>query len=77
MLYDFICVNGLKILINNQIDFNNTKNIVVVATMLVLGLGGKHCLLHMVIYPYLFQECSLQLLFGVILNLCILEEKHE
>ena len=32
-LYGFICVNGLKILINNQVDFNNTKNIVIAATM--------------------------------------------
>lgn len=42
LLYGFISVNGLKILIHNQVDFTNNKNVVVAATMLVLGLGGAH-----------------------------------
>ena len=34
LLYGFICVNGLKNLISNKVDFNNTKNVVVVAICL-------------------------------------------
>ena len=40
LLYGFISVNGLKVLIENKIDFGKPKNIVVASTMLVLGLGG-------------------------------------
>lgn len=77
LLYGFICVNGLKILIHNQVDFNNTKNVVVAATMLVLGLGGATL---SVVYGDLSLSISgmaLAAIVGVILNLCIPEEKHE
>lgn len=77
LLYGFICVNGLKILIHNQVDFNNTKNVVVAATMLVLGLGGATL---SVVYGNLslaMSGMSLAAVVGVILNLAILEEKHE
>ena len=40
LLYGFISVNGLKILIQNQVNFGNTKNVIVASSMLVLGLGG-------------------------------------
>ena len=40
LLYGFIAVNGVKLLVQENVDFNNNKNIVVAATMLVLGLGG-------------------------------------
>ena len=77
LLYGFICVNGLKILIHNQVDFNNTKNVVVAATMLVLGLGGATL---SVVYADLSLSISgmaLAAIVGVILNLCIPEENHE
>lgn len=76
LLYGFICVNGLKILIHNQVDFNNTKN-VVAATMLVLGLGGATL---SVVYGNLslaMSGMSLAAVIGVILNLLMPEEKHE
>ncbi|MCQ2971654.1 MAG: uracil-xanthine permease family protein [archaeon] len=77
LLYGFICVNGLKILIHNQVDFNNTKNVVVAATMLVLGLGGATL---SVVYGNLslaMSGMSLAAVIGVILNLLMPEEKHE
>lgn len=40
ILYGFIASNGLKILIENRTDLNNTKNLVVISAMLVVGLGG-------------------------------------
>ena len=77
LLYGFICVNGLKILINNQVDFNNTKNVVVAATMLVLGLGGAAL---SIVYGDLsisISGMSLAAIIGVLLNLLIPEENHE
>ncbi len=77
LLYGFICVNGLKILIHNQVDFNNTKNVVVAATMLVLGLGGAALSLVYGDLSISISGMSLAAIVGVILNLCIPEEKHE
>ena len=77
LLYGFICVNGLKILIHNQVDFTNTKNVVVAATMLVLGLGGATL---SVLYGNLslsISGMSLAAIAGVILNLIVPEEDHD
>ena len=40
LLYGFIAVNGLKVLIKNQVNFEEAKNVIVASSMLVLGLGG-------------------------------------
>lgn len=40
ILYGFIASNGLKVLIDNQVNLAKTKNLIVVAAMLVIGLGG-------------------------------------
>lgn len=77
LLYGFICVNGLKILIHNNVDFNNTKNVVVAATMLVLGLGGAALSLVSGNLSISISGMSLAAIIGIILNLCIPEEKHE
>ena len=77
LLYGFICVNGLKILIHNQVDFNNTKNVVVAATMLVLGLGGAALSLVYGDLSISISGMSLAAITGVVLNLIVPEEKHE
>ncbi|AMD17174.1 uracil transporter [Methanobrevibacter sp. YE315] len=77
LLYGFICVNGLKILINNQVDFNNTKNVVVAATMLVLGLGGAALSFVSGDLSISISGMSLAAIVGVLLNLLVPEEKHE
>ena len=77
LLYGFICVNGLKILIHNQVDFTNTKNVVVAATMLVLGLGGASLSLVSGDLSIAISGMSLAAIVGVLLNLLVPEEKHE
>ena len=77
LLYGFICVNGLKILINNQVDFTNTKNVVVAATMLVLGLGGAALSFVYGDLSISISGMSLAAIIGVLLNLLIPEEKHD
>ncbi|WP_458455879.1 uracil-xanthine permease family protein [Methanobrevibacter sp.] len=77
LLYGFICVNGLKILIHNQVDFTNTKNVVVAATMLVLGLGGASLSLVAGDLSIAISGMSLAAIVGVLLNLLVPEENHE
>ncbi|MGL5357663.1 MAG: uracil-xanthine permease family protein [Metamycoplasmataceae bacterium] len=40
ILFSMIAVNGLKILIKNNIDFSNPKNILIFAILAVMSLGG-------------------------------------
>ena len=77
LLYGFISVNGLKILIHNQVDFNNNKNVVVAATMLVLGLGGAELSLVYRDLSISISGMSLAAIVGVLLNLLVPEENHE
>ena len=70
-----LSVTGLKIFINNLVDFNNTKNVVVAATMLFLGLGGATL---SITYGYLsisIYGMSFVAIISIILNIRILEEK--
>ncbi len=74
LLYGFIAVNGLKVLIQNQIDFNNTKNVIVASAMLVLGLGGAAISIVSGDLAITISGMSLAAIVGIILNLCLPNE---
>ncbi len=40
ILYGFIGANGLKTLIDAKVDMKDTRNLIIVSVMLVIGLGG-------------------------------------
>ena len=75
LLYGFISVNGLKILIQNQVDFGKTKNVIVAASMLVLGLGGAAISIVTKNVNVSISGMSLAAVIGILLNLFIPEEK--
>lgn len=77
LLYGFIAINGLKVLIENQIDFGKSKNIVVASTMLVLGLGGAAISIVSGDLSITISGMSLAASVGIILNLLLPEEKME
>ncbi len=77
LLYGFIAVNGLKVLIQNQIDFGKSKNVIVASTMLVLGLGGAVISITSGDLAVTISGMSLAAIIGIILNLCIPEEKDD
>lgn len=78
LLYGFIAVNGLKVLIQNQVDFSKNKNIIIASSMLVLGLGGA-------VISFKTGEnmaiplsgMSLSAIVGIILNLLLPEQKDQ
>ena len=76
LLYGFISVNGLKILIQNQVDFSNTKNVIVASTMLVLGLGGAAISIITKNVSVSISGMSLAAIIGILFNLIIPEEKQ-
>ncbi len=74
LLYGFISVNGLIVLVKNQVDFNKTKNVVVAATMLVLGLGGAAINIATGGFSLSISGMTLAALVGIILNLVLKED---
>lgn len=77
LLYGFIAVNGLKVLIENRIDFGKSKNIVVASTMLVLGLGGAAISIVSGDLSVTISGMSLAAIVGILLNLLLPDEKVE
>lgn len=77
LLYGFIAVNGLKVLIENQIDFGKTKNVVVASAMLVLGLGGAAISFTTGNFTLSLSGMSLAAIVGILLNLLLPDEKEE
>ena len=77
LLYGFIAVNGLKVLIKNQVNFENPKNIIVASSMLVLGLGGAAISIISGDLSITISGMSLASIVGIILNLTLSNGKEE
>lgn len=65
ILYGLIASNGVKVLIQDKIDLGDIKNLVIVATMLVVGLGGASVQLTSQVA---LSGMSLAAIFGIVLN---------
>ena len=68
LLYGFIAVNGLKVLIKNQVNFEDPKNIIVASSMFVLGLGGAAVSIVSGDLSLSISGMSLAAIVGIILN---------
>ena len=71
LLYGFIAVNGLKVLVKNQINFENIRNVIIASTMLVLGLGGAILTLESGDISISITGMSLAAIVGILLNLLL------
>jgi uracil permease len=72
ILYGFIAANGLKVLIDNQVNLSSMRNIIIVASMLVLGLGNAILQFN----QFAVYGMSLAAIVGIILNFVLPEEKQ-
>ncbi|MBQ7105148.1 MAG: uracil-xanthine permease [Bacilli bacterium] len=76
LLYGFIAVNGLKVLVKNQINFEDIRNVIVASTMLVLGLGGAILTLETGDISVSITGMSLAAIVGILLNLLLPKTKE-
>ena len=76
LLYGFIAVNGLKVLIKNQVNFEDSKNVIVASSMLVLGLGGAAISIVSGDLAITLSGMSLASIVGIILNIVLPEDKE-
>lgn len=74
LLYGFISVNGLKVLIKNQVNFENSKNIVVASSMLVIGLGGAAISITSGDLSLTVSGMSLASIVGILMNLILKDD---
>ncbi|MGY3750338.1 solute carrier family 23 protein [Vagococcus acidifermentans] len=69
ILFGVIASSGLKILIDNNIDFNKKRNLLIASVILVTGIGG----LSFRSGPVEVSGMALATVFGIILNLVLPE----
>lgn len=73
MLFGSIAAVGIQNLVNNKVDLNQTRNIIIVSVVLTLGIGGA-------IIPmgsFSLSGIGLSAVAGVILNLVLPNAKNE
>ena len=68
VLFGLIASNGVKVLIKAKVNFGNMRNLIIVATMLVIGIGGASFSINTAVS---LQGMSLAAVVGVILNLIL------
>lgn len=71
LLYGVIASNGLKVLIEEQVDFGKIRNLIIASSMLVLGLGGAVLEIGTIIT---FSGTALSAIAGIVLNLILPHE---
>lgn len=64
ILYGVIASNGLKVMIDEQLDFSKARNLIIASSMLVIGLGGAA----LEIGPLVISGTALSAMVGIILN---------
>ena len=73
ILYGFIASSGVKMLIQEKIDFGNTKNIFIASVILVTGIGG----LCINIGPICITSIAVSMLLGILLNSILINKKDK
>ncbi len=72
ILYGFIASNGLRTLLDSKIDLTQTRNLIIISVILVIGIGGA------AIYSKsgmkIFTSVAISSIVGVILNLILPKE---
>lgn len=68
ILYGYIAASGLKTLVNNKVDFEDNKNLIVVSVILTIGVGGA---MIKITNTFNLSGVAFAMLLGVILNLIL------
>ena len=73
ILYGFIASSGVKMLVNNKIDFGNTKNIFVASVILVAGIGG----LKFSVGAITITSTAVAMILGIVLNIVLKDKESD
>ncbi|MFD2728184.1 solute carrier family 23 protein [Enterococcus camelliae] len=70
VLFGVIAASGLKILIENHVDFDKKKNLLIASVILVVGIGG----LVFQVGTFTLSSMALATVLGIVLNLILPEQ---
>lgn len=76
VLYGFIASSGVKMLINEKVDFGKARNIFIAAAILVAGIGGLSISFNVAGQAVTITSTAVAMILGIILNV-VLKEKKE
>ena len=71
ILYGFIAASGLKTIMNNKVDLENNKNLIIICVILTVGVSS------IFLFDAAFSGVSLAMVLGVILNLILRDKKQK
>ena len=71
VLYGYITLSGVRTIKDNNIDLNNNKNVIILASILTLGVSGVVCNFGIIS----FGTTALAMIVGIILNMVLKDEK--
>jgi uracil permease len=74
LLFGIIASSGLRMLVDNNIDFGNNRNLVIASVILVIGIGGAK---FVVSESLSVEGMALAAIIGVLLNLVLPGRKDE
>lgn len=78
ILYGFIASSGVKMLIQEKIDFSKTKNIFIASVILVSGIGGLTLKFgNSDSHTITITSIAISMVLGIILNLILKNEKED
>ena len=72
ILYGYITLSGIRTIKDNNIDFNNNKNVIILASVLTLGVSGVVCNFGVVS----FGTTALAMIVGILLNLILKDNNN-
>lgn len=75
LLFGVIAANGMKILVDNKIDFDDNRNLVIASVILVIGIGGV--MISVAGSDLKLEGMSLAAIVGILINLIIPQSKKE
>ena len=74
LLFGIIASSGLRLLVDNKVDFGSNRNLVIASVILVVGIGGAFI---QISDSFQIQGMALAAIIGVLLNLFLPAEKVE
>lgn len=68
ILFGMIAAIGLRTVVENKVDFTKSRNLIIAATILVLGLGGAVLPINLGSISFSMEGMALAVIVGIILN---------
>lgn len=75
LLFGVIAANGMKILVDNKINFDDNRNLVIASVILVIGIGGV--MISFTGSDLKIEGMSLAAIVGILINLIMPQSKKE